>query len=79
VESIQSLQYPGARQLFVYVKGEHLNVVPGLREFLQEYARGWAPNSYLQDRGLIPAPDDIRAAAGETVQNPRPLLAQDLG
>jgi phosphate transport system substrate-binding protein len=79
VESIQSLRYPGARQLFVYVKGEHLNVVPGLREFLQEYARGWAPNSYLQDRGLIPAPDDIRSAAGETVQNPRPLLAQDLG
>jgi phosphate transport system substrate-binding protein len=79
VESIQALRYPGARTLYVYVKGEHLNVVPGLREFLLEYARGWAPNSYLQDRGLIPGPDPLRAAAGEIVQNPRPMSPQDLG
>jgi phosphate transport system substrate-binding protein len=78
-QTIQALDYPGARQLYVYVKGQHLNVVPGLREFLLEYARGWAPNGYLQDRGLIPAPDDIRQQAAQAVQRPRPLTAQDLG
>jgi phosphate transport system substrate-binding protein len=78
-ETIQSLDYPVARPLYVYVKGEHLNVVPGLKEFLQEYARGWTPNGYLQDRGLIPAPDDVRAQAGQAIQTARPLTPQDLG
>lgn len=79
VATIQALDYPGARQLYVYVKGEHLNVVPGLREFLTEYARGWAPEGYLQDRGLIPAPDPIRAAALAAITGARPLSASDLG
>lgn len=78
-QTIQTLQYPGARQMFIYVKGEHLNVVPGLREFLLEYARGWGPNGYLRDRGLIPSPDPIRNQAMQTVQAARPLTPQDLG
>lgn len=61
------------------MKGEHLNVVPGLREFLLEYARGWAPNSYLQDRGLVPAPEAMRAQATQAIETARPLTPQDLG
>jgi phosphate transport system substrate-binding protein len=79
VGTIQALDYPGARQLFVYVKGQHLNVVPGLREFLLEYARGWTPNGYLQDRGLIPAPELVRQQAGQTIQTSRFLTAAELG
>jgi len=78
-ETIQSLDYPVARQMFIYVKGEHLNVVPGLREFLLEYARGGVPNGYLQDRGLIPVPAQIRAQAAEAVRTAKPLTPQDLG
>ena len=78
-QTIQALEYPGARSLYVYVKGEHLNVVPGLREFMLEYARGWAPAGYLEDRGLIPAPDAIRAQAAEAIRSSRALTAQDLG
>lgn len=77
--TIQSLKYPGARELYVYVKGEHLRVVPGLQEFLLEYARGWAPSGYLEERGLIPAPDARRAEAAQAIQSGRPLTAQDLG
>jgi len=77
--TIQLLDYPGARQMFIYVKGEHLNVVPGLKEFLLEYQRGWAPNGYLQDRGLIPATDPVRAQAAQAIQAARPLTPQDLG
>lgn len=62
-ETIRGFTYPGARQLYVYVKGEHLDAVPGLREFLAEYARGWGPGAYLTDRGLIPLPDALRASA----------------
>lgn len=77
--TIQALDYPGARALFIYVKGEHLNVVPGLREFLLEYARGWAPDGYLQERGLIPAPDATRRQAALTIRTSRPMTAADLG
>lgn len=62
-ETIRGFTYPGARQLYVYVKGEHLDAVPGLREFLAEYARGWGPGAYLTDRGLIPLPDALRESA----------------
>lgn len=77
--AIQALDYPGARQLYIYVKGEHLNVVPGLREFLTEYARGWSPTGYLQDRGLIPAPDAVRAQAQAAIEGARAVTAADLG
>jgi phosphate transport system substrate-binding protein len=62
-ETIRGFTYPGARQLYIYVKGEHLDAVPGLREFLAEYARGWGPGAYLTDRGLIPLPDAMRESA----------------
>ncbi|HEV7658545.1 MAG TPA: substrate-binding domain-containing protein [Allosphingosinicella sp.] len=67
-ETIRGFTYPGARQLYIYVKGEHLDAVPGLREFLAEYARGWGPGAYLTDRGLIPLPDAMRESAAAIVR-----------
>jgi phosphate transport system substrate-binding protein len=77
-ETIQDSTYPGARQMFIYVKGEHLDVVPGLREFLQEYQRGWQEGGYLAQRGLIPSPADLRQRAEQMVQNPTAMTAADL-
>lgn len=77
-ETIQNFTYPGARKLYIYVKGEHLGVIPGLREFLAAYAAAWNPGGYLARRGLIPLPDTERQAALQAAQNPRPLTAADL-
>jgi phosphate transport system substrate-binding protein len=60
-ETIADYSYPGARPLFIYVKGAHLNAVPGLKEFVAEYASAWSKGGYLTRRGLIAAPDDVRA------------------
>jgi phosphate transport system substrate-binding protein len=68
-DSIASYDYPGARPLYIYVKGAHLNVIPGLKEFIAEYASGWNPNGYLVRRGLIAAPEDVRAANAKIAQN----------
>ncbi|HEY5722886.1 MAG TPA: substrate-binding domain-containing protein [Allosphingosinicella sp.] len=57
-ETIASFDYPGARPLYVYVKGDHLAAIPGLREFVAEFAKGWAPGAYLARHGLIPSPAD---------------------
>ncbi|KKC23954.1 substrate-binding domain-containing protein [Sphingomonas sp. SRS2] len=59
--TIADFSYPGARRMYVYVKQAHLNAIPGLKQFVAEYARGWEPGGYLSRRGLIPAPADIRA------------------
>nr|WP_089217692.1 substrate-binding domain-containing protein [Sphingomonas laterariae] len=61
-ETIASYKYPGARPLFIYVKSAHLKAIPGLKEFVGEYANAWNPETgYLKRRGLIAAPDDVRA------------------
>ena len=77
-ETIGNLSYPGARQVYIYAKGEHMNVIPGMKEFLAEYARGWGPGGYLSQRGLIPSPANVLAAAQAVVTSPKPVNAAEL-
>ena len=62
-ETIASFDYPIARPLFFYVKNAHRGVIPGLNEFIQEYASDAALGNggYLQERGLVVLADDVRA------------------
>ena len=76
--TISDLSYPGARQLYIYVKGEHMSVIPGMSEFLAEYQRGWGQSGYLLQAGMIPSAPDVQARAGQQIRNPRPLTAADL-
>jgi phosphate transport system substrate-binding protein len=76
--TIADFSYPGARKLYIYVKGEHLDVIPGLREFLTAWTQAWGPGGYLAEHGLIPLPDADRDAAARGVQNPMPLTTADL-
>ncbi len=70
LETIGSGEYPVSRPLFFYVKGEHLDVIPGLAEytefFLSDAISGFG--SPLEDAGLIPMDDDERAQALEQFQ-----------
>jgi phosphate transport system substrate-binding protein len=54
-EGIQSGEYPIARPLFVYFKNEHFDVIPNLREFMEEYKSEDAlgEEGYLTEKGLI--------------------------
>ncbi|WP_136162764.1 substrate-binding domain-containing protein [Sphingomonas flavalba] len=60
-DSIASFAYPGARPLYIYVKSAHLRAIPGLKEFVAEYAGAWNPGGPLARRGLIAATPDVRA------------------
>jgi phosphate transport system substrate-binding protein len=55
-EAIAAGKYPASRPLFIYVKKAHLNVIPGLKEFVAEYMSDKAigQEGYLADKGLIP-------------------------
>jgi phosphate transport system substrate-binding protein len=76
--TIADFTYPGARKLYIYAKGEHLNVIPGLREFLAAWSQGWGPGGYLAQHGLIPLPDADRQAALQAIQNPTPITTASL-
>lgn len=54
-ETIASAKYPTSRPLFIYVKKAHINVIPGLKEFMVEYVSDKAigEEGYLTDRGLV--------------------------
>ena len=77
-ETISNLSYPGARQIYIYAKGEHVGAVPGMREFLAEYAKAWAKGGYLERRGLIPSPADVQAKATQAATQMTPVNAQEL-
>jgi phosphate transport system substrate-binding protein len=61
-ENISSGEYPISRSLFIYVKKPHVGVIPGLQEFVVEFASDKAsgPEGYLADKGLIALPDEER-------------------
>jgi phosphate transport system substrate-binding protein len=62
-QTITSLSYPGARKIYMYVKGEHIAAKPAIREFLAMYGRMIAGGGPLEGRGLVPfAAADMTAA-----------------
>ncbi len=68
-ETVASGKYLASRPLFIYVKKQHVKVIPGIEEFIAEYTSGKAlgEEGYLTDKGLIPPAEDeiarIRADA----------------
>ncbi|MGB3722811.1 MAG: substrate-binding domain-containing protein [Pacificimonas sp.] len=74
-EQIAGGSYIAARPLYIYAKGEHMRAKPALKTFLMEYTGNAAigPEGYLTGRGLIAAPDDIRAANIDAATNGTPM------
>ena len=59
VDSIASGEYPISRPLQFYVKTAHLDVVPGLREYIEFFVSDdmAGPDSPLANYGLVPDPE----------------------
>ena len=76
--SITDLSYPGARRIYVYAKGEHLEAKPAIKQFLSLYARSNGKGGSLERRGLVPFGDADAAAAQQQAVTLKPLTAADL-
>jgi len=74
-DNISNGIYPGSRSLFLYVKNQHEDVAPGLREFVEELTSedAWGPFGYLAGRGLIALPEADRQQAGEEARALTPM------
>jgi len=70
-EAIADGQYPVSRPLFFYVKKAHINVIPGMKEYLNEFTsdKAWGEEGYLSEKGMIPMPDAERAEFRSNVKN----------
>ncbi len=71
--TIASNRYPGSRPLYIYVKKAHLTAIPGLRDFVKLYASLWGADGPLVRRGLIAAPDAVRARSAAIIARELPL------
>ena len=73
--SIANFSYPGARPLYIYVKNAHANAIPGIKQFVAEYTKEstWGRNGYLVRRGMIAAPDNVRAKNAQAGRSLAPV------
>jgi phosphate transport system substrate-binding protein len=76
-DSISGGTYPVARPLFVYFKKQHIGQVPGLQEFIEEYAsdKALGEDGYLAAKGLVPLPADALKAAEEDARALKTITA----
>jgi phosphate transport system substrate-binding protein len=67
--------YPVSRSLYFYVKNPHVGVVPGLKEYVEEFTSEAASgeDGYLADKGLIPLPDADRSMVHDQAVSFTPL------
>ena len=70
--TIADLSYPGARRLYIYIKGEHMQAKPKLRDFAAQYSKMWSKGGPLERVGLVPfgGPDADAAAKQATDLTP---------
>ena len=76
-DAIASGKYAVSRPLFFYVKKAHVDVIPGIKEYLVEFTneKAWGPEGYLSDKGLIPMPDAERTKYNDTAHSLNPLTS----
>lgn len=77
-DAIASGNYPGARPLYVYVKKQHVGVIPGLREYMLEFIEAGSRDGYLVKAGLIASPENVRAVMTDVIRDMPPLAIGEL-
>jgi phosphate transport system substrate-binding protein len=72
-ETISNLSYPGARKLYIYLKGEHLAAKPKIRDFVAQFAKMWVKGGALERVGLVPFSGADATAAEQQASVLKPL------
>ena len=76
-ENIADGKYPVSRPLFFYVKKAHVEVIPGIKEYLGEFTseKCWGEDGYLSEKGMIPMPDAERQQYRSAIESLQVLTA----
>ena len=71
-DNIASFKYPGARPLYVYVKQAHLQAIPGLQGYLDQWMAMWERGGPLAGIGLVALPaGTMETMAGRIKSHPK--------
>ena len=76
-EAIADGSYKASRALYFYIKHQHVGVVPGLKEFMNEWTKHWDDEGVLADAGMIPMPEEERAKFAAAMKD-LPVLTADM-
>jgi phosphate transport system substrate-binding protein len=76
-DNIASGKYKGSRPLFVYIKKQHIGIIPGIDKFAAEYVsnRALGENGYLSKKGLVTLPKAELEKVRKTVSDMDPMKA----
>jgi phosphate transport system substrate-binding protein len=55
-DNIAAGKYSVSRALYFYVKHQHIGVVKGIEEYMNEWTKHWGEDGMLSDYGMIPMP-----------------------
>lgn len=79
-DAIASGKYKGSRPLFIYVKKQHVGIIPGLDKFVAEYVsdKSMGKDGYLSRKGLVPLPKDELATVQKTATSLTPITGEAL-
>ncbi|WP_120717129.1 substrate-binding domain-containing protein [Tsuneonella amylolytica] len=77
-DNISNFTYPGARPLYVYYKKQHVGVIPGLGEYMAQWAKSWGKGGPLSKIGFVAAPDDVQAAATQAATGGTAMTGEGL-
>jgi phosphate transport system substrate-binding protein len=79
-DNITSGKYPGARRMYVYIKKQHVGLVPGLDKFAAEYVspKALGEDGYLAKKGLVTLPKSEADAVRKSVVGLSPMTPDPL-
>ncbi len=77
-ENISSFAYPGARAMYVYVKRSHMRAIPGLGDFMKEWAKSWDKDGPLARVGMVAMSDEAMRLNAAKVRDMTLLTKQEL-
>lgn len=75
-DAIADGSYKASRALFFYVKHQHIGVVPGVAEYMNEWTKHWGNDGALTDAGMIPMPQAERNEMAARIKD-LPVLTAD--
>jgi phosphate transport system substrate-binding protein len=79
-DAIAAGKYAGARPLFIYVKKQHVGVIPGVDKFVGEYvsSKAMSKDGYLALKGLISLPPAEAKTIAANATAMKALTASDV-
>ena len=77
-ENISSGKYKASRALYFYVKHSHLDVIPGIKDYLNEWTKHWGEEGMLADAGMIPMSKEERDKNQKAIIELPVLVSDDL-